>query len=156
MNRDYLALASRLQDEISELEHVIIRVKEAWKRAVKEDDDYYLDSVAFNLHSFYTGVERMFQLIVGSVDGSKPEGEFWHRELLRQMATEVKQIRPAVISKGTRDRLEEYRAFRHVVRNIYSFRLSKSKMVSLVEDIEDVFNAFKIEISDFESFLEKR
>ena len=42
---------------------------------------------------------------------------FWHLLLLEQMTKEVPGIRPAVISTETGTRLDEYRRFRHVIRN---------------------------------------
>jgi hypothetical protein len=36
---------------------------------------YYLDSVALNLQGFYSGIERIFELIVLTVDRSRPAGE---------------------------------------------------------------------------------
>lgn len=50
-------------------------------------DDYYLDSVALNLHGFYSGLERVFEKVASTIDGSVPSAANWHRELLNQMAT---------------------------------------------------------------------
>jgi hypothetical protein len=41
-------------------------------------DEFYLDSVALNLHSFYTALERVFELIATTIDQEKPQGENWH------------------------------------------------------------------------------
>ena len=71
-----------------------------WQRALRAADDYYLDGVALNLHGFYAGLERIFELIAAIVDGQKPEGENWHQALLHQMTLEVPAIRPAVISEA--------------------------------------------------------
>ena len=60
-----------------------------------DEQDVYLDSVALNLHSFYSGLERLFE-IARHIDCSVPEGETWHRDLLDQMACEVADIRPAI------------------------------------------------------------
>jgi len=49
-----------------------------------------------------------------------PAGEHWHQLLLEQMASEIGGVRPAVISDATRQALDEYRGFRHVVRNVYT------------------------------------
>jgi hypothetical protein len=54
------------------------------------------------------------------IDGEKPVGENWHQVLLKQMANEVSGVRPAVISENTFVKLNEYRGFRHVVRNVYT------------------------------------
>jgi hypothetical protein len=72
------------------------------------------------------------------------------------MATEIELVRPLVISKETRNTLDEYRGFRHVVRNVYSFRLSSTKMAPLVNKLPKTFNRVKTELEDFLSFLETR
>jgi len=111
-------LSNRICNELAELQFLAQRVAEGWSRAEHSRDDYYLDSVALNLHGLYSGLERLFELIASVVDGKKPGGENWHQELLKQMTAEIPKIRPAVISSSTWRRLEEYRGFRHVVRNI--------------------------------------
>ena len=119
-------------------------------------DDLYLDSVALNLHTFYTALERIFELIAASVDQSKPEGENWHQALLRQMTAEIELVRPPVISRETRNGLDEYRGFRHVVRNVYGFRLSRAKMAHLVDNLSAIFDRVRTETETFLAFLETR
>ena len=75
-------LAMRIRNELPEIEHTLKRAMEGIKRAKKTEDDYYLDGVALNLHSFYSGIERIFELIAVNVDGTRPEGENWHQNLL--------------------------------------------------------------------------
>ncbi len=84
-----LTIAGRINEELSELEQVKDKIIKAWERAKHTNDEFYLDSVAFNLHSFYTGLEKIFELIAVNVDGTKPEGQSWHRELLKQMSIEI-------------------------------------------------------------------
>jgi hypothetical protein len=117
-----LRLAQRIRDECDELARVVDRVQEGWRRSQRSSDDLYLDSVALNLHGFYAGLERLFEAITAVVDGSVPRGENWHQMLLEQVAVEAPAVRPAVISDETRWILDEYRGFRHVVRNVYTFR----------------------------------
>jgi hypothetical protein len=95
--------------------------------------------VALNLHGLYSGLERIFEKIASTIDGSVPSGVNWHQELLNQMAVEVPRIRPAVISVDLKkDDLEEYRGFRHVVRNVYTYRLDPEKLRPLVKNIDKV------------------
>lgn len=156
MNKAPLALAARIRQELREIDRLIERVDTAWKRAQESTEDFYLDSVALNLHSFYTALERVFELVAAEIDQSKPRGENWHQALLQQMALEIPLVRPRLISPETKDRLEEYRGFRHVVRNIYTFRLSPNKMKPLVDGLDTVFTQAKAEIESFLSFLEAR
>jgi hypothetical protein len=88
-----------------ELDQVVDRLLEAWQRARRSGDDLYLDSVALNLHGFYSGIERIFERLAETLDGSLPKGENWHQALLVQMSKEVTRIRPAVISQQTLKRL---------------------------------------------------
>ncbi len=126
-------VAGRIRDELAELAWALERGQTAWNRAQEMSDDLYLDSVALNLHALYTGFERLFELIATTVDGSVPEGSNWHQLLLVQMAQEIPGVRPAVVSQETRIKLDDYRGFRHVVRNVYTFRFDPRKLGILIE-----------------------
>ncbi len=52
-------LASRILNEVSSLGLVVARVENAWKKAAANNDEFYFDSVALNIHSFYSGLERV-------------------------------------------------------------------------------------------------
>jgi hypothetical protein len=147
-------LAYRIRSELDELERVLGRIHEGWQRARRLDDDYYLDGVALNLHGFYSGLERIFTLIAETIDGSLPKGENWHLLLLEQMTKEVKRVRPAVISMDVSDRLNEFRGFRHVVRNVYTYRFDPLKLERLVRDAPALFERLKAELSAFANFLD--
>jgi len=148
-------IAIRIRSELHELEDVLIRIKEGWDRAQRSGDSYYLDGVALNLHSLYSGIERLFELIAVNVDGNKPDKENWHRELLKQMAREVQQLRPAVISEESYLKLDIYRGFRHVVRNVYTINFDPLKVGKLVVEAPEVFNVVRKELSAFADFLEQ-
>jgi len=89
------------------------------------------------------------------VDGIKPAGESWHQELLKKMAIEISEIRPAVISNSSFQRLNDYRGFRHVVRNIYTFNFDPTKMQKLVEGAPELFNQVRDELLAFAEFMEQ-
>ncbi len=156
MNERLLPLAHRIRDELGELERLIQRAQEGWRRAQQSSDDFYLDSVALNLHGFYAGVERLFTLIAGLVDGTRPVGANWHQVVLQQMADEVPRVRPAVISPGTHAALDEYRGFRHLVRNVYTFQLDPAKVGRLVQHAPAVLGQMSRELLAFADFLEQR
>jgi hypothetical protein len=54
-------LASRILNEVAALGLVVGRVESAWKAAAAKNDELYYDSVALNIHSFYSGLERVFE-----------------------------------------------------------------------------------------------
>jgi hypothetical protein len=123
----YLAVAGRIRYELQELAGVVERTSRIWQKTTEADDDYYVDATALNLHSFYAGLERVFEVIADGVDRVKPVGPNWHQELLHQMASEIPGVRPSVLSSEVRDGLDRYRGFRHVVRNVYTFNLDRNK-----------------------------
>ena len=155
MNKRYLTLVSRIEDEFADLERIVSRAQQGWKRAKVANDDLYLDSVALNLHGFYAALERIFELIAIEIDESKPEGASWHRDLLRQMGVKIKEVRPAVLSREAINQLDEYRGFRHIVRNVYTFNLSGHRLEPLVLDLDDLFEQVREELEDFIKFMEE-
>ena len=50
--------------------------------------------------------------------------------------------------------LEEYRGFRHVVRNVYTYHLNPQKIKPLVDKVQEVFNKSEKELSAFAKFLQ--
>ena len=65
-------LAQRIPDELNDLERVVRRTQEGWNRTQQSGDGLYLDGVALNLHGFYNGLERLFERIATTIDGSLP------------------------------------------------------------------------------------
>jgi hypothetical protein len=59
MNKEYLTLVSRIREELSEVKKAVERAQAGWERSKRTGDEFYLDSVALNLHSFYTALERI-------------------------------------------------------------------------------------------------
>jgi predicted component of type VI protein secretion system len=118
-------------------------------------DDLYLDGVALNLHGFYAGLERLFQLIAATIDGDVPQGANWHTLLLEQMTSEVPLMRPAVISADTRHALDEYRGFRHIVRNVYAHRFDPARMQVLMQHLPETLAQVCAELLAFADYLDQ-
>lgn len=148
-------LAERIRQELAEISRVVTRISEGWERARRSNDDFYLDSVALNLQGFYSGLERLFTQIVEVTEGNRPHGENWHQQLLRRVMMEVPMTRPAVISKETGAKLDDYLGFRHVVRNVYAYKFDPDKLEKLVRSVPDLFAQLKAELFAFASFLEQ-
>jgi hypothetical protein len=153
MNADYVALAGRVRQSLHDLSHVVARAAQLMDRYHRANDDGFLDGVALNLHGFYGGVERIFEDIARTVDRSIPGGPDWHHSLLLQMSADVVGVRPVVISNDTRYCLEEYRGFRHVVRNVYTFNLRASRLQELADALEMCFELVSGDLGIFADFL---
>lgn len=149
-------LARRIRDEVVEVDRTINAVSRHWKRflKVRADQDAYLNSVALNLNGFYSGVERVLELIAIEFDQKSLDGEAWHADLLRQMMVDIPRIRPAVLSQKSGHWLDEYRKFRHRVRNIYATNLIPDRMQTLVDDLPSGWRQLRAELLAFADFLE--
>lgn len=152
---DYRALASRIRSALEDVNNSVERAIKIGQKATRSRDDDYWDGVALNLHGFYTGIEHIFEDIARTFEGDLLSGPDWHMDLLMQMSGEVAGLRPAVIHSATRRCLDEYRGFRHVVRNVYTFQLRPSRLQELVTDLTTCFEKVKKDLLAFAEFLEQ-
>jgi hypothetical protein len=152
----YQVLASRVRDEIEDLDRSVRRAERAWQAAQRSgsDQDMFVDSAALNLHGFYAGVERLCEAIALQLDGSLPKGEAWHRDLLDQMTLDLAGLRPPILSPAVRQALDAYRRFRHVVRNVYAENLDPLRVGELAERLPALWGQLKSELTGFAEFLE--
>ena len=155
MTSIYRLLAERIRGEVEEIDRVVQRALTAWSRVSQyPEEDMYLDVVALNLHSFYSGIERLFELIARHVDRNLPKSPTWHRDLLRQMALDIADVRPAVIDQKDVASLDEFRRFRHLVRNVYTTNLVPEKMRGLMATLPELWLHLRSELLAFADFLE--
>ncbi|HSJ54046.1 MAG TPA: hypothetical protein VLC52_09895 [Anaerolineae bacterium] len=155
MNVGYAALAGRIRQSLNDLERVVIRARSLMDKARASGDDDYLDGVALNLHGFYSGVERILEDVARTMEKSVPDGPEWHQNLLLQMSAEIPAVRPAVLSQEVRHCLEEYRGFRHVVRNVYTFKLRPSRLQELTSGLQDCYQAVTRDLEELVTLLKQ-
>lgn len=117
----------------------------------KEPDLVEITAMASVLHSFYNGLEKLFEIIAKRIDDRPFLGEQWHKNLLSEMATPTPRRNP-VISEGLKEKLVGYLGFRHFFRHSYSFFLEWEELNRLVIPLDEVWNEVKMEV---ESFLKK-
>jgi hypothetical protein len=152
--KTYKALAERIRAAFFDLENTVAHTLELSQKAKTSNDDAYWEAVALNLHSFYTGVERVFEDIARVLDDDVPSGANWHIDLLTQMAEEIENARPAIIEQETKNSLDLYRGLRHIVRNVYAFNLRPARLNELTNDLPSCFENVKRDLSLFAQFLE--
>lgn len=154
MNTTYRTIAGRIRADVAELAEVVERALHIWQEGQTSGAYFYLDAIALNLHGFYAGVERLLEIIADGVDETKPTGAQWHQQLLRQMTSEIAEVRPAVFSPGLREQLDRYRGFRHVVRNVYTFNLDSEQIEILVRHLPETMTQLRQELLVFADFLD--
>jgi hypothetical protein len=157
MNARYQTLNVRIKMELKGLEQILTSIQRHWDAAhtALVDQDAYLNSVALNLHGFYSGIERIFHLIATELDGGIVGGDSWHAELLKQMTLEIPHLRPAVMKSETAAKLSEYRRFRHLIRHIYATDLDVERIRPLVVGLPCLRRELWNELSVFLQFLDK-
>lgn len=154
MNGRYRAVSGRIRGELPALERVARRAESSLAEA-RRGDDRYVDAAALNLHALYSAIERLFELVARQVDEAMPDGPSWHTELLSQMAAELADVRPPVLSADLLARLDRYRGFRHVVRNVYTFNLDADLVGLLVSGLPETWRMLECELTVFADFLDE-
>ncbi len=154
-----LVFLSEVEKELSLLDRTVEviekRLKALRQKTDAEDFSAYVESLAINLHSFYEGIENIFEKVTDFTGEEKPSGSEWHMEFLDRMTLPVKRLSPEVISVETAKRLDTYRAFRHKVRHIYGFMIVPENIITIAEKIKEVYEEFKKDLSRFIAFAEE-
>ena len=154
---DYFGIIERIRGEVIILDKIVNKSIRAWKEAGKSPmyQDLFLDSVSLNLHGFYMGLERLFEIIAKNIDKSFPsDNSNWHISLLKQMTIQ-NNIRPSILSKTSYEGLNEFRKFRHIVRHIYSTSIAPEKMINMMKGFPEIWNQTNKELLAFADYLEE-
>lgn len=154
-SQKFIRLKAEILREFKDIERCCFELKELLGLLEnKNKSTFDLRAIGSILHDFYCGIERIFERIAKELNGGIPEGDDWHRQLLRDMTLDIKGVRPPVISEDLEKMLIEYLRFRHVFRNIYGFSLEWRFMAVLVERLPFTLNTLKKDIEGFSVFLE--
>jgi hypothetical protein len=100
------------------------------------------------VHSFYMGIERIFDLIAVSIDGKSKHGFKTHVFMLDSMMA-ANERRMAVISQNFYDTLIDYLNFRHLFRHAYDFTLKWERMDHLVFNMRLTLAQLELELASF-------
>jgi len=146
------ALKFEIETELRNLERVRQKLAE-YLPGIGEGDEFQQVAVAKYLHDFYNGVERIFERIAVRLDGGLPSGEFWHTDLLVQMAAPFGHARPAVIDRSLQSRLLEFLKFRHRIRHTYSYELDWPKVKERAEELPELMERVRRALEAFQEAI---
>ena len=118
------------------------------KISSKEPDNIEIRSIASILHSFYNGVEKIFNLILENYNKEKPKGEDSHRKLLSILSNKTNS-RDFILSNDLVNKLNDYLGFRHFYRHAYGFQINHKLLKPLIDNLNDVYNDLKLILSNF-------
>ncbi|WP_373479876.1 hypothetical protein [Geminocystis sp.] len=121
-------LSNKIDLELDKLRQLVDKIEQLLELINRNKNIIYqeglVSGLALYLENFYMGIERILSLISKEIDGSIPSGQSWHIQLLNRMLVDIPSVRCAVISPTTYQLLNEFRGFRHVVRNLYAYDLN--------------------------------
>jgi len=143
------AVKGLVTDEIRTLERLVGQMDQLLVTRADPPTWIELHAMASLLHGFYTGVESIFERIVIHLGEGMPKGEFWHRDLLEQVAVEYKKLRPAVIDEQLQTTLKSYLDFRHFFRHAYGVNLEWIKLRPLAEGLKKTFDTLQRQLIEF-------
>lgn len=79
--------------------------------------------------------------------------ERYHEELLHQMALDIPQVRPAVLTTTLKDHLDELRRFHYLFRHAYMMSLDRQRVLKLAERVVSVSAALNEALERFRTYL---
>jgi len=136
-------IKKQIQFKINEIDKLFSEYELIFKKVENWKPDLFdMTILGSVLHSFYNGIENIFEIIAKNLDKEVPMGNKSHQELLHQMASE-NNYRKEVISEELYLQLREYATFRHFYRHAYSFQLNWDKMEPLITNIFKVWKEVK-------------
>jgi hypothetical protein len=147
-------LSAEILAEVSRIDRTVAESAEA-RSALAAGEPARLDvyGAAALLDTFYTGVEKVLGRIAPPLGGGLPSGPAWHRRLLEDMALEIPEVRPSVLSEASIRSLEPYLSFRHRFRNLYLFDLEIDPLRWLLARLPDAWNRTRADLLTFVRFL---
>lgn len=153
MEKKYKQLKTDVSDEISSIEQVLEEIKNL-KRDLSANniDNVTKAAIGTFLMNYYTGVENIIKRISKEYYQTMPKGDSWHKELLDLSYNPPKDKIP-IFSKDIVDRLNPYRGFRHFFISGYGFRIKLKLILSLINNIENIWKDVKQHIEKFEEKL---
>lgn len=148
-------IITRIEFEIQQIDHLLESYGHLREKAQRKTPDLVeTTALASVLHSFYTGVEKIFTYVAEGIDGQSPSGARWHQELMDRMGA-ASSNRGVVLSEATIEQLDPYLDFRHFYRHGYSYVLEWEKLEVLVTPLAEVWDHVKQEVQRFlESLVE--
>lgn len=133
-------LQKRISVEISNISLTLVEINNA--KNIKEKTKLELAGLATFLHNFYNGIENILKQILQEKSITVVKTDLWHKALL-EIAVENKVITPEF-----KISLSDYLAFRHFFVHGYGFMLDESRLASLANNANEIFNKFKENIQD--------
>ena len=135
--------------EISKINNLVEKSKVlVSKSKIQEPDFIELNAAGSILHSYYSGLESIFNLIYKSFYKKTLTGNMWHSDLLTDMFERNEKHEP-ILPQELFQPLKEYLGFRHVFRHSYGYELDWQKLSPLFFNLEENWMSVRKFLRDF-------
>ncbi|MBI3949198.1 MAG: hypothetical protein HY314_01905 [Acidobacteria bacterium] len=147
------ALAAELAMSRAMIDDKATLVSARRQEAQQSSAEAHIIALAYEVHNFYGLCEQTFERIrsVFAVPVSRPDR--YHEELLNQMALDIPEVRPAVISTEFKQRLDEFRRFHHVFRHAYVAQFDRQRVLELAGLVAPMAQAITEALEQFRAHL---
>lgn len=108
-----------------------------------------LESVAYQLHNFYSAIEDLLKIVATYFENSVTDSAQWHSLLLKRMTQPVQGVRPAAISSESYALLNALRAFRHFFRHAYGVPIDFAQLQSNLQKAQQLKPLLDQDIENF-------
>ncbi len=137
------SVKKKIQLEISKIDTLVEKSSLMLaKCAVQEPDFYDVNAIGSILHSYYNGLESIFNLIYKSFVSTPLSGNMWHSDLFAAMFAET-ESHPPVLPQELFLSTKQYLGFRHVFRHSYGYELDWERLKPLFNGMVENWNAVR-------------
>ena len=131
-------IKKKIIHEISRLDKYILEAKPLLDLCQTKGPSFIeLSALASVLHSFYNGFESISLLFIKYLGKNKPDDIKWHKSLLDIMFGD-NSSNISLIREEIKQKIDNYRQFRHIIRFSYSFEYDWDEMKNLVINLEEI------------------
>ena len=102
----------------------------------------HLEACAYELHRGYNVIERSLERVCEVFENHFERRGDYHERLLERLSLDLPGLRPAFLPQGSRERLREWKGFRHVVRHAYDLEFDAGRLKRLADIAAAISNEF--------------
>jgi hypothetical protein len=125
-------LKADLAAQLQSVERVFVMLEQR-ATGLTPDNPEKLESVAYQLHNFYSAIEDLLKIVATYFENNVSDTARWHSLLLQRMTQPVQGVRPAVIAVDSYVLLNALRAFQHFFRHAYGIPIDFAQLQSNLE-----------------------
>lgn len=140
---------AKIELEISRINDLVEKSSVLLSKCKTVTPDFIeLNAIGSILHSYYNGIENIFNMIYKVSYGKTLTGTMWHSDLFKDMFEETKEHKQ-VLPQDLMSSLKEYLGFRHIFRHSYGYDLDWTKLEPLFSGLSDNWKSVKESFNKF-------